>query len=88
MNEPAKRDTYNRIIEKINQDGALHFSLIDPDPLRQSPMKAAKLAELCADAGTDAILVGGSTAFDQNFVDKTIELIKEKVEVPVINSPL
>ena len=87
MNEPAKSDTYNHIIEKINQDGALHFSLIDPDPLRQSPMKAAKLAELCADAGTDAILVGGSTAFDQNFVDNTIELIKEKVEVPVIIFP-
>ena len=87
MNEPAKSDTYNRIIEKINQDGALHFSLIDPDPLRQSPMKAAKLAKLCADAGTDAILVGGSTAFDQNFVDNTIELIKEKVEVPVIIFP-
>jgi len=87
MSEPAKSDVYNYIIDKINQDGALHFSLIDPDPLRQSPLKAAKLANFCADAGSDAILVGGSTAFDQNFVDKTIEIIKEKVDIPVIIFP-
>ncbi|UCC21361.1 MAG: geranylgeranylglyceryl/heptaprenylglyceryl phosphate synthase [Promethearchaeota archaeon] len=74
-------------MKKINNEGALHFSLIDPDPLRQGPNKAAKIAKYAEDAGTDGILIGGSTVFDQNFVDKTIQAIKSKVEVPVIIFP-
>lgn len=87
INSRPKAKTYEYIINKINEDGALHFSLIDPDPLRQSPQKAAKIAKYAEEAGTDAILVGGSTAFDQKFVDKTIELIKKEVDVPVIIFP-
>ena len=82
-----KRTTYEYIIDKLNEEGALHFSLIDPDPLRQTPSKAAKMAKFAEEAGTDAILVGGSTAFDQAYVDKTIELIKKDVEVPIIIFP-
>ena len=78
---------YDYIINKLNTEGALHFSLIDPDPFRQSPNKAAKMAKLAEEAGTDAILVGGSTAFDQAYVDKSIELIKKDVEVPIIIFP-
>ena len=87
LNNELKTTTYEYIIDKLNQDGALHFSLIDPDPLRQSPGKAAKMAKHAEDAGSDAILVGGSTAFDQKYVDKTIELIKNKVDIPVIIFP-
>ncbi len=87
LNESEKQTTYGYIINKINEDGALHFSLIDPDPIRQSPFRAAKIAKYAEDAGTDAILVGGSTAFDQAFIDKTIESIKNKVDVPVIIFP-
>jgi len=87
LNNEIKNTTYKYIIDKLNQDGALHFSLIDPDPFRQSPSKAAKMAKLAEQAGTDAILVGGSTAFDQVYVDKTIELIKKDVEVPIIIFP-
>jgi phosphoglycerol geranylgeranyltransferase len=82
-----KRTTYEYIIDKLNEEGVLHFSLIDPDPFRQTPSKAAKMAKLAEEAGTDAILVGGSTAFDQAYVDKTIELIKKDVEVPIIIFP-
>jgi phosphoglycerol geranylgeranyltransferase len=87
LNNELKNATYEYIIDKLNQDGALHFSLIDPDPLRQSPNKAARMAKLAEDAGSDAILVGGSTAFDQAYVDKTIEQIKSKVSIPVIIFP-
>ncbi len=87
LNNYIKTSTYQYIIDKLNEDGALHFSLIDPDPIRQSPNKAAKMAILAEEAGTDAILVGGSTAFDQAYVDKTIELIKKKVEIPIIIFP-
>lgn len=87
LKESEKNATYGYIIDKINDEGALHFSLIDPDPLRQSPSRAAKIAKYAEDSGTDAILVGGSTAFDQAYVDKTIEQIKNKVNVPVIIFP-
>jgi phosphoglycerol geranylgeranyltransferase len=87
IDEYIVKNTYEYIIKKINNDGALHFSLIDPDPLRQSPAKAAKMAEYAEDAGTDAILIGGSTVFNQAFVDKTILAIKEKVNVPLIIFP-
>ncbi|MFX1496512.1 MAG: geranylgeranylglyceryl/heptaprenylglyceryl phosphate synthase [Promethearchaeota archaeon] len=82
-----KISTYKYIINRINSQGALHFSLIDPDPVKQSPKKAAKIAECAHEAGTDAILIGGSTVFDQRFVDETILAIKEKIDLPVIIFP-
>jgi phosphoglycerol geranylgeranyltransferase len=82
-----KTDTYEYIIKKINEQGTLHFSLIDPDPIRQSPKKAAKMALYAEEAGTDGILIGGSTVFDQTFVDNTINAIKEKIDIPVIIFP-
>ena len=87
MDECLENKIYEYIINKINDEGAIHFSLIDPDPLRQSPNKAAKMAKYAEDAGTDAILVGGSTICDQMYVDKTIELIKRDVKVPIIIFP-
>jgi phosphoglycerol geranylgeranyltransferase len=87
IDEYVEKSTYEYIIKKINNEGALHFSLIDPDPLRQSPSKAAKMAVYAEEAGTDAILIGGSTVFNQAFVDKTILSIKEKVKVPLIIFP-
>lgn len=80
-------DIYEYIIDKINKEGALQFSLIDPDPLRQTPIKAARMAKYAEEAGADAIMVGGSTAHDQGYVDKTIELIKNKLGIPVIIFP-
>jgi phosphoglycerol geranylgeranyltransferase len=82
-----KSPVYDNLVAKINAEGVLHFSLIDPDPLRQGCNEAAKMATLAEEAGTDAILVGGCTAFDQGYVDKTIETIKTKVNVPVIIFP-
>ncbi len=82
-----KSSTYDFLINKINRDGTLHFSLIDPDPTKQNPSKAGKMALYAEQAGTDAILIGGSTVFDQNFVDKTIQAIKEKVNLPIIIFP-
>lgn len=79
--------TYNYLIEKINKEGALHFSLIDPDPVQQSPKKAAKMAYYAQESGTDAILIGGSTALDQGFVDETICTVRDKVDIPLIIFP-
>ena len=82
-----ENSTYEYVINKINYEGALHFSLFDPDPIRQSPKKAAKMAMYAQEAGSDAILIGGSTICDQNYVDKTISTIKENVEIPIIIFP-
>jgi phosphoglycerol geranylgeranyltransferase len=87
IDEYIEKSTYEYIINKLNNEGALHFSLIDPDPLRQGPSKAAKMAKYAEDAGSDGILIGGSTVFDQVFVDKTIQAIKSKVRVPIIIFP-
>ena len=81
------KSTYEYIIKKINREGALHFSLIDPDPIRQSPKIASKMAKYAELAGTDAILIGGSTVFDQRFVDDTIKAIKETISLPIIIFP-
>jgi len=83
----VKTGTYDYIINKINSEGTLHFSLIDPDPIKQSPKKAANMAYFAEQAGTDAILIGGSTVFDQKFVDDTIVAIKDKVDLPIIIFP-
>lgn len=82
-----KTSIYDFLINKINRDGTLHFSLIDPDPTKQNPSKAGKMALFAEQAGTDAILIGGSTVFDQKFVDETILAIKDKVSLPIIIFP-
>ncbi|MHA1916296.1 MAG: phosphoglycerol geranylgeranyltransferase [Promethearchaeota archaeon] len=87
IDEIIEKSTYEYIIKRINKEGTLHFSLIDPDPMRQGVNKAAKMAKYAEDAGTDAILIGGSTVFNQSFVDKTILAIKDKVEIPIIIFP-
>ncbi|MHA1730951.1 MAG: geranylgeranylglyceryl/heptaprenylglyceryl phosphate synthase [Promethearchaeota archaeon] len=78
---------YEYILQKLKDDGAVHASLIDPDPLRQSPRTAGKMAAAAEAAGTDLIFVGGSTAFDQGFVDKTIQKIRENCSLPVVIFP-
>jgi phosphoglycerol geranylgeranyltransferase len=87
IDEYIEKNTYEYIIKKLNSEGTLHFSLIDPDPIRQTPEKAAKMAKYAVDAGTDAILIGGSTIFNQGFVDKTVLAIKSEINVPVIIFP-
>ena len=64
---------------------ALHFSLIDPD--RQPPETAGRLARQCRDAGTDAILVGGSSRFPASLLDRTVRAVKGEVDLPAILFP-
>ncbi len=88
MSKTSKNGSiYAYLINKINSEGALHFSLIDPDPLQQTPRKAAQMVKYCENAGSDAILVGGSTIINQDFVSKTIKKIKKIVDIPVIIFP-
>lgn len=81
----ADERVWKYISETLRRDGVMHLSLIDPDPLAVTPAKAGKIANLAAEAGTDGIMVGGSTAF--GILDETVKEIKSKVSVPVILFP-
>ena len=53
--------------------GPLHFTLIDPD--KQGPREAGDMAEAAMNAGSHAILVGGSTLDDTRRLDKLVKLV-------------
>lgn len=78
---------YASILDKIEKEGALHASLIDPDEFKQSIENAGRMAALADQAGTDLFLIGGSTAFDQIYINKTILEIKKNSNKPVIIFP-
>jgi len=63
----------------------LHFSLLDPD--KQNPEIAGDIARISEEAGTTAIMVGGSTIVSQEQVDNTVKAIKEQSNLPVILFP-
>ncbi len=63
----------------------LHMTLIDP--AKQPYERAAEIASFAEKAGTDAIMVGGSTGVNQENLDETVLAIKRRVKVPVIYFP-
>jgi phosphoglycerol geranylgeranyltransferase len=81
----AKTKVWDYLMNIINNDSAVHLTLIDPDPIKQTAKDAGIMAKYAAEAGTDAFMVGGSTAF--GILDETIKEIKEKAELPVILFP-
>jgi phosphoglycerol geranylgeranyltransferase len=72
------------ILEKVGKE-KMHMTLIDPD--KQEPSEAGDMARAAEMAGTDAIMIGGSTGVDQNNLDETVKEIKSKVGVPTILFP-
>lgn len=74
----------NYIKEQLKK-GTLHFALIDPE--RQDPKDAGRMARIAEEAGSSAIMVGGSTISSPSVVDDTIKEIKKQVDLPVIIFP-
>ena len=72
------------IIKKTGEK-KLHFSLLDPD--KQKPWVAGSIAKTVEDAGSSAIMVGGSTLVSQKQVDETVKAIKKQSNLPVILFP-
>jgi phosphoglycerol geranylgeranyltransferase len=72
-------------IIKESKKKTLHFSLLDPD--KQSPKTAGELAKIAEDAGSSAVMVGGSTLSSCKQVDDTVRTIKQKSKLPVILFP-
>jgi phosphoglycerol geranylgeranyltransferase len=73
------------ITEKIGSEGACHFSLLDPDPLAMNNETIIELAQIAETAGSDAIMIGGSTIFGD--IDESVKAITEAVEIPTILFP-
>ncbi|OLS12968.1 MAG: geranylgeranylglyceryl phosphate synthase [Promethearchaeota archaeon CR_4] len=71
----------------IETQGLIHFSLVDPDLNFQSIRSIRKCVEIATRAGTDAILVGGSTIADQFAVETVVQTIKETTDKPVVIFP-
>lgn len=65
--------------------GPLHATLIDP--ATTSPADAAKLSERLARAGTDLILLGGSTGVTPEAMQATVDAVKEACDRPVVLFP-
>lgn len=72
-------------IMKISSKKKLHFSLLDPD--KQKPKVAGEIARAVEEAGSSAIMVGGSTLVSQKQVDETVKAIKNQTKLPVILFP-
>jgi len=68
----------------VKKEGKLHFTLIDPE--KQKPDKAGELAALAESYGSDAVMVGGSTASGAA-TDETVKAIKAACKLPVILFP-
>lgn len=62
-----------------------HFTLIDPEKV--SLERALHIAGIAQWAGSDAILVGGSTSLDPKHFETTLAKIAELVDIPVIQFP-
>jgi len=71
--------------EKIAKDGAAHLTLIDP--AKQPPELAAQIVSDAVSAGTDGIMVGGSTSAGGKVLDETLLAIKKVTKLPTILFP-
>ena len=65
--------------------GTIHMALIDPD--KQTAEIAGDIAKRMKDAGTDAVLIGGSTGVTKENLSSTAKAIKERSGLPAIHFP-
>lgn len=65
--------------------GKLHLSLLDPEKL--PPEDAGEVAFRATLAGTDGIMVGGSTGLTPAKTDAMVKAIKDRTRLPVILFP-
>jgi phosphoglycerol geranylgeranyltransferase len=77
-------EVFNYITEKLTRE-KLHFSLIDPEDAEMTTLP--EVAAAIQQAGSDAIMAGGSSSAEGALNDRTIQLIKEGTDLPVIVFP-
>ena len=72
------------LIEKM-QEGTIHLALLDPD--KQDSREAGVIAKKMKDAGTDAMMIGGSTGVTNENIGETARSIKEISGLRTIHFP-
>lgn len=77
--------TLERLLQVRQRRGAGYLTLLDPD--RLSLDKLSKRAELCAEAGADAILVGTSLMLSASRNAALFDHLHQIVDIPVISFP-
>jgi len=73
------------LLEKIESDGAIHLTLIDPEKVTSS--QASRTASKAKSSGTSAIMIGGSTLSSPAHLDSVVRAVKRTVKIPVILFP-
>ncbi|MGB9740441.1 MAG: geranylgeranylglyceryl/heptaprenylglyceryl phosphate synthase [Candidatus Bathyarchaeia archaeon] len=73
------------LLEKIESEGAIHLTLIDPEKVTAS--QAARAASKARLSGTAGIMVGGSTLSTISHLDNVLKAIKRAVDLPIILFP-
>lgn len=71
--------------DMMAERGTLHMALIDPD--KQSPEEAAEIAKRMLAAGSDAVLIGGSTGVTSENLSATAKAIKDATGLMTILFP-
>ena len=72
------------LIDKM-KEGTIHLALLDPD--KQSSEEAAAIAVKIKEAGTDAIMIGGSTGVTADNLGATARAIRESSGLFTIHFP-
>lgn len=76
--------TYQTLLDILEKRGAGFFVLLDPDSAE--PEELAEKAALCQEAGTDALLIGGSLMLRDEFTE-VVSAVKRNCSIPVIIFP-
>ena len=75
---------YENILKALKK-GKIHMTLIDP--ATSGPEGSADIAFEAYKAGTDFIMLGGSTEISPEVLDKTTDLMKKKIDLEIILFP-
>ncbi|MEM4574483.1 MAG: geranylgeranylglyceryl/heptaprenylglyceryl phosphate synthase [Candidatus Caldarchaeum sp.] len=73
------------LVSKIVSGEKLHMTLIDP--ISVDIDRAVEIASSVEQAGSDAVMIGGSTLHTQEHLDKYILAIKARTKLPVLIFP-
>jgi phosphoglycerol geranylgeranyltransferase len=73
------------ILKEIEQKGAAHITLIDPEKVDQKT--ALFLAKECEACGSSAVMIGGSTILSSDRLDLIISSLKKHIHIPIILFP-
>ncbi len=74
-----------RLRDQISKYGTICLGLIDSE--NTNVENAIKIGSLCEQAGCSGVLIGGSTAVDQIYLDSLIKKVKKNIKIPIILFP-